>query len=130
MADNNLFLPDTNIFIYALSGQPPYSIWLKKLIENKKLAISAMVVAEFIGGAKETELVFFKDILNRFGVYDIDNIVAQVAGEYRNEFSKKTKKVWLIDCLIAATCKVNGLVLVTANKKDYPMTDINIQTPK
>ena len=40
----------------------------------------------------------------------------------------KTKKVWLRDCLIAATCKIYGAAFVTYDKKDYPMKDIKILT--
>lgn len=122
------YLPDTNVLIYALAAKKPYSTWLKNWIENESLVLSSIVVAEFLSGATESEEILFRDILENFKVLPVDSIVAQTAANYKKIFSKKKKKVWLSDCLIAATCQVYGAVLATFDKKDFPMKDIEIIT--
>lgn len=124
-----LYLPDTNVLIYALSGKNPYSSWLKKWIEDKSLTLSAIVVAEFLSGATKDEEITFRSLLENFEVLPVDSIVAQVGASYRKEFNTKEKKVWLSDCLVAATCKVFGATLATFDRKDYPMKNIEILTP-
>ena len=126
MVKAGLYLPDTNVLIYALSGVKPYSGWLEKWIRNNKLVLSSIVIAEFLSGATKNEEKYFKVLLERFKILPVDENVAQVAAGYKRKFGKKSKKIWLSDCLIAATCKVFGAVLVTADRRDYPMRDILI----
>lgn len=122
------YLPDTNVLIYALAGKAPFANWLRKVIEGDNLVLSVITVAEFLSGASENEAILFKSITNKFEVLPIDLQVAQKAAEYKRNYSKKTKKVWMSDCLIAATCKVSGAMLVTFDSRDYPMKDIEIVT--
>ena len=125
---NKLFLPDTNVLIYALAGKYPYSSWLKKWIEEKSLTLSSIVVAEFLSGATYDEEIAFRNLLENFEVLPVDSIVAQVGAAYRKEYIRKKKKIWLSDCLVASTCKVFGVILATFDRKDYPMKDIEIIT--
>lgn len=120
------YLPDTNVLIYALAGEKPYASWLKKWIVEKRLVLSSIVVAEFLSGATTEEELAFRRLLENFKVLPVDSLVAQQAASYRKIFFKKKKKVWLSDCLIAATCKLYGATLVTFNKADYPMPDIEV----
>ena len=125
---NRMLLPDTNILIYAFSGLQPYANWLTKAIDERKLVLSAIVIAEFLSGATKKDEVSLKLLMDRFDILPIDGVIAQVAAEYKKKFYKKTKKVWLSDCLIAATCKVYGVTLATFDAKDYPFEDIDIKT--
>ncbi|MBI3443757.1 type II toxin-antitoxin system VapC family toxin [Candidatus Woesebacteria bacterium] len=122
----NLYLPDTNIFIFALTSQQPFLAWLERWVTDKALVLSSMVVAEFLSGAELQEEITFRELLATFPVLPIDRQVAELAAEYRKGFLSKHKKVWLSDCFIAATCKLNKATLVTFNTKDFPMTDIEV----
>ena len=123
-----MFIPDTNVLIHAFLGMEPYASWLVENIKSKKILLSTIVLAEFLSGANEEEEIAIIKLSNIVEVLPIDRKIAQIGGKYRKKYSKKTKKVWLIDCLIAATCKVYGATLVTYDKKDYPMKDIKITT--
>ena len=120
------FLPDTNVLIYAFKGIEPYAGWLEKTIQKNKLQISSIVVAEFLEGATKEDEISLRLLLDKFGALPVDRTVAEIGAEYRKKHSKKTKKVWMSDCLIAATCRVFGTTLITADKKDFPMKDIKI----
>jgi len=120
-----LILVDTNFLILAMADKYRYGELLKKIIEKKRLAISVIVVAEFLAKAIDSERKVLLTLVEYFGVVEINLNVAMTAGDYRQKFLKLRRKTKLPDCLIGASCKVNNLGLLTLNKKDYPMRDID-----
>lgn len=123
-----MYLPDTNIFIRGLRGNDPEAKFLSKAIASNKLAISIIVMAEFLSKAEGQGANSFRKLIAKFGTLPINEETAEVAAGYRKK-SLKTKKVYLLDCFLAAQAKLNKLVLVTNNKSDFPMTDIRAITP-
>jgi len=124
------YLADTNVLVYAFKGIEPYAGWVRKAIEQKTLFFSSIVVAEFLEGAQADEEISLKMLLDNLETLSVDRVIAEEAAKYRKLFNRKSKKIWMSDCMIAATCKVNSLTLVTADKKDYPMDDITIKRLK
>lgn len=125
-----MYLPDSNIFIRGLNrGASPETTFLQRCTLDKKIAISVIVVAEFLVKAGKEEIEVFNKLLKRFGTISIDEKIARVAGEYRKQFQRKTKQGFLLDCFLAAQAKVHDLVLVTNNLSDFPMKDISIISP-
>ena len=125
-----MFLPDTNILIKYIDGEEPFKKLLSKWVMEKELEISVITVAEFIAGATNSEEMKLELILNEISPLSIDLEIAKTAAQYRIDFRIKTKRVYLIDCLIAATAKAHDLTLVTLDKSDYPMKDIKILDEK
>jgi predicted nucleic acid-binding protein len=124
-----MFLLDTNILILGLAGQSPEADVLRKVIEKDSLVFSPIVVAEFLTNASDSEKKVFNLLLSRFALITVDEQVARAAAMYRKKFSEKKKKVFLLDCFLAASCKINKLTLITNNTADFPMKDIKILTP-
>lgn len=125
-----MYLPDTNIFIRALYGLEPEATFLKMAISKGKLVISVIVIAEFYPKAQSREIVAFDELVASIGSLPIDENIAKIAGEYRREFLRKTKRAFLLDCFLAAQTRLHHLGLVTNNKADFPMKDIKVITPK
>lgn len=123
------FLPDTNIIINFLKGKDPDKTFLSNLLINNHLLISTISSAEFIAGASESDKDKFYDFCKLGDLLDVNQEIAVAAGEYRQKLQRKTKKVYLLDCFLAATCKKHNLVLITNNAADYPMRDIKIIKP-
>src|SRR3989344_164969 len=98
-----LFLPDTNIFIYANKGEEPFANLMTSWISQNSLAISAIVAAEFLSGGDNLERNKFQALIDRFGTLPVDTTIAGIAAEYKREFSKTKPSLRLPDCLIAAT---------------------------
>ena len=119
-----LLLPDTNILIYALANIKPFGDHLREWIQNKSLALSEIVVAEFLVHAKPEEETTFNALFDAFGSLPVDTTIARIAASYR----KHHTTVRLPDCLIAATAKYHGTTLITFNRRDFPMTDIEIRS--
>ena len=124
------FLPDTNVIINFLKGYEPDKSFLEKLIISGKLHISFISVAEFISGATPDDEEKFSEFCNIAEMLMVDGKIAKFGGDYRKKYSKKVKKAYLVDCLIAASCKAYELQLITNDTKDYPMNDIEIVKPK
>ena len=122
----NRYLVDTNILIYALAGKNPWANLMKKWIKEKRIALSSIVVAEFLTGATDKETKVFKTLLDKFNSLPVDTTIARLAADYRKEFLKRGRKLPLFDCLIAATCKLYKATIVTFNTADYPMKDISL----
>lgn len=123
------YLPDTNILIRAIDGFEPEASFLKKQVEEARIVMSVIAIAEFYPGASEDELKAFNKLVDMFGVINIDRITANIAGKYRKQLLKKTTRNSLIDCFLAAQAKVNNLILVTNNLADFPMKDIKVISP-
>lgn len=123
-----MFLPDTNIFILGLRGAEPEATFLKKAIENKRLCISVVVIGEFLSKIRKQDTKSFNSLVNIFKILPVDQDVARVAAQLRQE-SLKTKRAYLIDCFLAAQAKIHNLTLVTNNKADFPMKDIKVISP-
>lgn len=123
------FLLDTNVILEAFWGKEPAASKVKSWIEAGQIAISAVTIGEIVSNASQTEREKLRLLVSKFGAFPVDQVVAEMAGNYRQQFSRKKKKVFLLDCFIAATAKLYNLQLVTRNIKDYPMEDIEILDP-
>lgn len=120
-----LYVPDTNIFIYALAGKNPAADFLTGAIESGILGISVVVAAEFLSGADRDGTQSLDDLINMFGTLSVHTETARRAARYRKAFSGRGLK--LPDALIAATCAEHGAILVTNNLRDFPVSDIEKQ---
>lgn len=123
---DSLVLPDTNILILGLGDKEPYASFLRKLIEDRRLILCAICVAEFLVKATDEEEKIVSGLFATFPVLEVDLIIAQTAALYRKKYLTENKSLKLPDCLIAATAKIHKVTLATLNRKDYPMTDIEI----
>ncbi|KKU91135.1 MAG: PilT protein domain protein [Microgenomates group bacterium GW2011_GWA1_48_10] len=123
------YLPDTNVLINYFAAQEPDRSLIISLITEDQLALSPLTIAELRPKNSDGEIKQLNELIANSKIFATDVEIGLQAGKHRQEFSNKIKKVYLIDCLIAATCKVNGLTLITNNLKDYPMKDIKILKP-
>jgi len=123
------YLLDTNVILETFWGKEKVAEKIGKWIESGKIVISVICMAEILSKASKKEERMLRMLVKEFGVVEINQEIAELAGKYRFEFLKKTKRVYLLDCLIAATAKFYGLTLVTRNTKDYPMDDIKVLDP-
>lgn len=124
-----MYLPDTNIFVKALSSLEPEASFLKRATEKGAIRISVVVVAEFLAKANEGESDEFRKLTVEFGVVPINEEIAIVAADYRRQLLSKKKRIIIVDCFLAAQAKLHHLILVTNNRADFSMRDIKVITP-
>lgn len=113
-------LIDTNILIYAFANEPPEPLraWLASSL-RESFRISIVTRIEFLGWTGHTDEGHEKAVsfLQEARIYPLDQPVADRAIELRRRI-----KIKLPDAVIAATCLVHDLALVTRNSQDF--TDI------
>lgn len=124
-----MLLIDTDVLIWVLRGNKQYEEFLQRLKHQDSLSISTITIAEIYKNIFPSELVKTENLLNEFQVWDITSSIAKQAGLYWQQYSKKLKKLSLMDCLVAGCASVNGLTLVSLNVKHFPMKDIKILKP-
>lgn len=122
-------LPDSNALVNFFKEFPGETELLEKALAEEELFISPVVVAEILTKASESEERQLEELLLVSQIVPVTLEIGRLAGDYRKQFSRKTNKVYLLDCFLAATCKAHDLALITNNLKDYPMKDIKIIKP-
>ncbi len=122
------FLLDTTALIAFLRGDRQTIELLENLREKAPLAACPVTVAEVFCGARDNELPLTDHLLSSLVFFPIDYETSRLAGRWRCSFAGKGITLSLLDTLIAAVAIKNSLVLVTANKKHYPMEELIIIT--
>ena len=132
------FLIDTNIISEVRKGDrgdPAVATWWNGVSEDD-LWLSSLVLGEIRKGVElarrrdprraEALEVWLTDVMSRFGdrVLPVDTAVAEQWGRMN-----AVRSLPVIDGLLAATAKANGLTLVTRNVADVAELDVDILNP-
>ena len=118
------FLIDSDVLIWALRGQRETLELLRTLQPLGIPACSPISVIEVKLGVKSGEDKKTNAFLNSLEVYPIDRQVADKASEYITECRRKGITLGIPDAIIAATCTIHQLTLVTYNTKHYPLAEV------
>jgi predicted nucleic acid-binding protein len=122
-----MYVVDTNVLVWILRNKSEYIDWFDQEVDKTILSISTITVAEIYKNLFPSELISTEEWLGRFQILTVTGKIAKQAGLYWQQFSKKNLN--LLDCLIAATAKINFAKLVTLNTKHFPMSDVEILKP-
>jgi predicted nucleic acid-binding protein len=116
---NNRVLIDTDILIDYFKNNINAVEYLEN--ENRELYISAINVAELYAGIVDNEeLAIIREFLTAFKIVNICIDIAECAGLLRNKYYK-SHNVGLADAIIAASASSIDAVVVTLNRKHFPM---------
>lgn len=112
-------LLDTDVLIDFLRGRPEARDYIARLLRD--VAVSAVTVAELHVGVREgAERQALDAMLATFRILPLDAEAARRGGLLRRDYGR-SHGVGLNDALIAATCLLHALPLVTLNGRHYPM---------
>lgn len=132
------FLIDTNIISEVRKGDrgdPAVAAWWNGVAEDD-LWLSSLVLGEIRKGVElarrrdprraEALEAWLTDVMSRFGnrVLPVDTAVAEQWGRMN-----AVRPLPVIDALLAATAKANGLTLVTRNVADVADLDVDLLNP-
>jgi predicted nucleic acid-binding protein len=124
------YLLDTMFLIRFLRGEERAVSWMRRTArEGRLLACSAVNVAEIYSGMRERERPATDALLESLRCFPVSFDIARKAGEWRAEFRSKGREVSLPDAIIGSTAHLNDLVLVTENRKDFPMPGLRMVNP-
>jgi tRNA(fMet)-specific endonuclease VapC len=120
-----IYLLDTSVIIDALNQKRGRWELLASLVEaGDTLACSVVTVTEIYAGIRPKEFAMTESFLNGLEYYDVDSHLARDAGLLKNAWAKKGRTLEVIDLIIAATALAHNLVLMTDNRKDFPMPQL------
>lgn len=112
---------DTNILIDYLNGVKAAKAELAK---HSDKAISSITWMEIQVGTEPPDQVRVDKFLLKFEVLPITMIVSVEAVAIRKQY-----RIKLPDAIIWATARLDDRILVTRNKKDFPVSDLGIRVP-
>lgn len=114
------YLIDSNIIIYHLNGEKIAIDFLEKNFEISAISrLTFLEVLSFDFSLEEEKYIL--KMLNSFEIIDTDERIA-----LQSIKNRKSKKIKLVDNIIASTAQKNSLILVTRNIKDFKNIDIDI----
>ncbi|MEA2019521.1 MAG: PIN domain-containing protein [Campylobacterota bacterium] len=123
-----LYMLDTNICAFIIRNKPQY---IKEKLQNvekdNEVALSSIVVAELLFGAKKkqsqklTKLV--DTFIGNFTIYDFDKKAAVEYAKIRTELESQGKIIGANDLLIAAHAKSLSAIMVTNNTREFLRVD-------
>ena len=118
------YMLDTNICIYAIKNQS--SAALEKLKENLSngICISAITLAELQHGVEksmnpEKNSMALLQFLSILDILPFDDLAAVEYGKIYAYLQKRGTPIGTIDMLIAAHAKIENLIIVTNNVREF-----------
>lgn len=113
-----MYLIDSDVLINFLKGEKKAVKTISKL-QNQSLYISIISVGEILEGLLETKnkkkLTSFKELLQTITILNIDLPIIERFALIRKSLRQKGLLIDNFDLLIASTCLVHDLVIVTGN---------------
>jgi tRNA(fMet)-specific endonuclease VapC len=122
-----IYLLDTSVIIDALNQKRGRWQLLGSLVEaGDMLACSVVTLTEIYAGVRPTEMALTEQFLDGMEHYQLDSRLARDAGLLKNEWAKQGRTLGVVDLIIAATALAHNLVLMTDNRKDFPMSQLSL----
>ncbi len=119
------FLLDSDVIIWHLRGREEVTAVLRDLQRFGLPACSALSALEVQLGVKKGEEENTNRFLKSLRIFDVDMDIASKAAQLIRRSKAKGITLDLPDSVIAATCILHDLILVTYNTKHYPLSEIN-----
>jgi predicted nucleic acid-binding protein len=118
-------LLDTSVLIDALRHRRARRELLADLVRaGHTLATSALNVAEVYAGMRSNEESETETFLRALECYELSWNAGRLAGNLKREWAGKGRTLTLADTIVAAIALEQGCVLMTDNRKDFPMGEL------
>lgn len=112
---------DSDIIIWFLRGREQEVNLLEKLSKTGTPRCSVVSMAEIRAGLVKHPEKILKELKDIFPPVDVSFEIAEKAGAFKQKY-----RLDIADMLIAATAVTTESMLVTYNKKHFPMTEIKL----
>jgi predicted nucleic acid-binding protein len=120
-----ILLLDTNILIDILRNRGKRRDLLANLVEQGHIfATSAINVAEVYAGMRPREEFETDLLLRSIECYPVSSAIARKAGVLKFAYSQESKTLSLADMIVAATAIAHNCMLMTDNRKDFPLAEL------
>lgn len=121
------YLLDSDIIIDYLAKRERAIALIEQIIQLNQLpAVSVLTEIEVKIGLQDAQMLKVNKFFESLVVIPITGDITKLAIEIIRFWRKKGKTIHLADACIAATAISKDLILVTNNKKDYPMKELRL----
>ena len=120
-----IVLLDTTVLIDALRARQNRRVLLAELVgAGHTLATAAINIAEVYAGMRLGEEPRTEALLSSLTCYPMSGAIARRAGSLKAAYARQGQTLSLADMMIAATALEHGLSLMTDNRKDFPIPEL------
>jgi predicted nucleic acid-binding protein len=122
-----IFLLDTTVLLDALRARQNRRSLLAELVAGGHvLATAAINIGEVYAGMRRGEESRTEAFLSSLDCYPLTGSIARRAGSLKSAWARKGRTLSLADMMVAATALEHGLSLMTDNRKDFPLPELNL----
>jgi predicted nucleic acid-binding protein len=119
-------LLDTSVLIDVLRRRNGRCEALAVLVRaHESLATTSLNIAELYAGMRPGEEASTEALLDGLECFDVTG-AARLGGKLKNQWSKRGRTLSLADALIAAIAIEERCALLTDNRKDFPMSELQL----
>ena len=123
------YLLDSDIIIDYLAKREQAIALIEKIIQQGELpATSVLTEIEVKIGLRDAQIPQVNKFFDALTIIPVTSDITKLAIEIIRFWRRKGKTLHLVDACIAATAISNDLILVTNNKKDYPMKELQLSS--
>jgi len=120
------YLLDTSVLIDVLRCRRGRRELLAELLRGgHAVATTALNVAEVYAGMRPGEELQTEAFLDALECYELTGSTARLAGKLKKQWSKRGRTLTLPDTIVAAIALERGCTLMTDNRKDFPMPELD-----
>ena len=120
-------LLDTSVLIDALRFRQGRQELLAQLVrDGHTLSTTAVNLAEVYAGMRSEEEQPTEAFLAALDCYGITASAGRMAGRLKNKWANKGRTIAIADAIIAAVALEQRCTLVTDNRKDFPMPELEL----
>ncbi len=123
-------LVDTDVAIDYLRGRPYARELMEELWRAGQAHLSVLSVYELYVGMRPEEEAATEAFISACRVLGVDRPAARAGADWYRRWRAEGQTLTAVDCLIAGTVLVHGLVVATRNVRHYPDPDIRYVPPE
>ena len=120
------YLIDSGPLIRHLRDRRDATQLLSDLTKTGRLHISVVSRAEIFQGMREDQRRITYELFESLDALPIDEAVADLAGTYLRQYRQTGINLQIADTFIAATAIVKSLILVTYDRRGFPMPELRL----
>ncbi len=122
-----ILLLDTTVLLDVLRARKKRRSLLAELVAGGHvLATAAINIAEVYAGMRVGEETKTEAFLASLECYPMTGAIARRAGALKSAWAHKGRTLSLADMMVAATALEHELALMTDNRKDFPLPELNV----
>ena len=120
-------LLDTSVLIDVLRLRKQRRDWLAQLARSgHTFSTTTLNIAQLYAGMRPGEETQTEGLLAGLESYEINGADARSAGKLKSSWARRGRTLTLDDAIIAAITIERGCALVTDNRRDFPMPEVQL----